>query len=243
MTEKNKKILADHKRIKTKLIPPMLQLPGGMKFVKWLDNILPELIWIGLIQEKFGIRRSIEICGTIADIGKEIIGEDKPLSMAYISNYRNLNNNQSEKFCEQLKNKNLINEFSVAIKELIYFYPECPLGKLFQHSQNREDDSPEKMKQLFKTYLNKYFYRRVYLTNLMEGTALYMGWIADLIKYTSKVTIPNLNALASYQPDEEIYEKVSASVRATTQALMNDLDTTWCQYFWNRGLEIDECEK
>ncbi|WP_131778371.1 hypothetical protein [Legionella bozemanae] len=195
------------------------------------------------MQEKLGIKRSIEICSSIAEIGKEIIGESKPLSMAYISNYRNLDNYQLENFFEQLKSKDLINEFSFAIKELIYFYPECPLGKLFQHPQNCEDDSPEKMKQVFKTYLDKYFYRRVYLTNLMEGTALYMGWIADLIKYTSKVTIPDLNALANYQPDEDIYEKASASVRATTHGLMKDLDITWCQYFWNRGLEIDECQK
>lgn len=242
MPKKQKKILADHKQVGKKLIPPMLQLSGGINFVKWLDHILPELIWIGLLQEKLGIKRSVEVCNAIAEIGKGIVNTTHPISMAYISNYRKLNNQQAKIFFEQMASRNIYEDFSIALKELIYLYPECPLTKLIEHQQKNGVDSPEEIKR-FKRHLDKYFYRREYSTNLIEGTALYMAWIAGIIKYGPNVTIPDLEALANHQPDEEIYQKVSASVRSSTQLLMKDLDTTWCQYFWNRGLQIDRCQK
>lgn len=89
LKKKTKKILKDHKQIGKKFVPPMLQLQGGMKFVKWLDKILPELIWLRLLHEKLGIKRSVEICCSIARAIKEIYQEEHS-TFALISNYKKL---------------------------------------------------------------------------------------------------------------------------------------------------------
>lgn len=144
MSKKSKKILVDHKQVRKKLIPPMLQLSGGLQFVKWLDHILPELIWIGLLQEKLGIKRSVEICSAIAEIGKEVMEEKLIVSMAYISNFKGLSKHQVESFFDQLKSKGVLEDFSFGLKELIYLYPECPLAKFTEHPSKYGIDSLKK---------------------------------------------------------------------------------------------------
>lgn len=243
MTKNKEKILSDHKRIKKKLIPPMLQLSGGIVYAKWLNNVLPELIWIGLLQEKLGIRRSVEICGEIAAIGKEVLKDSQVLSFAYISNYKKLDDVQLASFYTKMKNKNFLREYSNSLRELVLLYPECPLAKLVNYRQEDEETQCNEIKKLFSNCLAKYFYRQVHLTNLMESTALYMGWTSGLIKYTNNVKPPDLNVLITSHPGEEQYEKVSSSIRSSTMVLISDVDMDWSTYFWNKGLLIDECQK
>ena len=46
MTQKKKKILEGHKRIGKRFIPPMMQLPM-MRSTSYVNDMLPELVWIG----------------------------------------------------------------------------------------------------------------------------------------------------------------------------------------------------
>lgn len=237
---KAKKILSDHKKVGKKFIPPMLQLQGGMKFVKWLDNVLPEILWIGMMQEKLGIKRSIEICCVIAKTMKNICQEQHS-NFALISSYKKLNTTQYTALANELGENNLLSEISFSLKSLLMLYPSCPLNRVVSIEENNTSHG-EALNE-FKTILDRYFDRRVHSTNVMEATALCMCMLSGHVKYTNNVRPPDINALLTELPGSATYEKVASSVRATTLSLVSNVDEEWPCYFWGRGLLIDECKK
>jgi hypothetical protein len=218
----------------------MLQLPGEIKFVRWLDKILPEIIWIGLLQEKLGIKRSIEICCAIAKALKDIYQEQNS-TFALISNYKKLTDVQYMALLNSLSSSKMLNEISFSLKPLVILYPLCPLNKLVTNTEN--DYVYDNVLSEFKCILNKYFYRRAHLTNVMEGTALYMGILAGHVQYVNNTTPPDLNALIMSSPGSALYEKTASAVRSMTVSLVSNANEEWPQYFWNRGLVIDRCNK
>lgn len=54
-------VLGDHKRIKSKLVTPFNNAFGPMREVSWINMMIPELLWIALVQESWGPRRGVEI--------------------------------------------------------------------------------------------------------------------------------------------------------------------------------------
>ena len=53
-------ILDGHIRDKKKLIPPMLGFPQTA-FVSTIDSIFPEIVWIGVLFDSYGLRDGVEI--------------------------------------------------------------------------------------------------------------------------------------------------------------------------------------
>ena len=49
-----KKVLQDHKQRGKTLIPPVTHMLGPLREVSWVKTILPELLWVALIQDRYG---------------------------------------------------------------------------------------------------------------------------------------------------------------------------------------------
>lgn len=173
-----------------------------MKFVKWLDKILPEIIWIGLLQEKFGIKRSIEICCAIANAASDVIDEQKSMSVALISNYKQLTSHQYTELLKILETKKVLTELSCGLEGFIAIYPDCPLRNLVINN------------------------RGVHLTNVMEGTALCMAILVGHVRYVHEATLPNLDALVTELPGSPSYEKTASLVRESIQKSVRDFYAT-----------------
>ena len=57
MTEKTGPVLQDHKRKNKRLIPPLLAVMGDKHSpYSWARQLVPELIWIGMLQQGMGIK-------------------------------------------------------------------------------------------------------------------------------------------------------------------------------------------
>ena len=54
------RVLSDHKKVEKRFIPPLLQL-GPLGEIKWIDCILPELLWIGLLNEYYDLSKGAEL--------------------------------------------------------------------------------------------------------------------------------------------------------------------------------------
>jgi hypothetical protein len=50
-------VLADHKRRGKTLLAPFNHMIGPLREVSWVRSIIPEILWIGLIQFQHGHRR------------------------------------------------------------------------------------------------------------------------------------------------------------------------------------------
>ena len=64
----SKKILEDHKKEGKKLKPPLLTI-GIFVDLSWVDYIIPDVIWITLLKERFGEKVGTEIVNKFIGLG------------------------------------------------------------------------------------------------------------------------------------------------------------------------------
>ena len=58
---RKREVLGDHKRIGKRFIPPFLYQLGSLSEISWVNEIMPEILWIGLLIEHFGYQRGVEL--------------------------------------------------------------------------------------------------------------------------------------------------------------------------------------
>ena len=86
---KKKRVLEGHKKVGSHFIPPMKQIPN-IKSTSFVNQMLPELIWIGLINDNVGYVGGARLIEKIFIEVEEIGGTDSKDNFAYASSYGQL---------------------------------------------------------------------------------------------------------------------------------------------------------
>ena len=84
---KKKKILDGHKKVGNKFIPPAKHLIN-LSEMTWTEDLLPELIWLGVLVRKLGLRKGIEYSSFMIATAMELFKSEKHLDFAFISSFR-----------------------------------------------------------------------------------------------------------------------------------------------------------
>ncbi|NOY51052.1 MAG: hypothetical protein GXO88_10895, partial [Chlorobi bacterium] len=69
------KVLDDHKRLGKRFIPPLLNY-GNLADVSWADMMVPDLIWIALVNENYGKQKGAEIIKNFYEVAKSTFKND-----------------------------------------------------------------------------------------------------------------------------------------------------------------------
>ena len=69
MNNKNSKktVLSGHKKVGSKFIPPFAQI-GQFSEISYINVVLPEIIWMGLVQDTLGVRGCVDLCADFVQI-------------------------------------------------------------------------------------------------------------------------------------------------------------------------------
>jgi hypothetical protein len=240
--QNRKTVLRDHQRIGKRLIPPLAQL--NLSEVSWMDLILPELIWLGVLNNIYGRVKGAELAITLPKIATSVGREtDKNEWFISVSCFSNLSKQQGQDVVELLTASGQIEPYRKAFSTLVNYYPECPLGFLF-NSENPRMESPNKDLQHFKQLLNRLFDRKSVDATFVQANAIYIAFVLDKLKVSKNLTLAEFPKIQDY-PNTEISKRIASSVRATINIIFGGdiLETTtfWPKYFWNRGLQIEPC--
>jgi hypothetical protein len=65
-SERNYSKLDRHERKGRILTPPLMGIPGGLSLASWLNDRLPELLWVALIHERLGRENALAVIRVIA---------------------------------------------------------------------------------------------------------------------------------------------------------------------------------
>lgn len=239
---KSKKgILSDHKKVGKVFKPPFMQL-GQLEETSWTKYTLPELFWIGLILERYGLQNGIDLCLTLAEEARQVQQEDQNNWFAATSVYTVLTNESQAIVSQRLATMNKLQPIQEALSSLIYFYPECPLAFLFEGvNLSMEQDDLTDLKEV----LASMYAKRDRLPILAQAQGTYIALVAQKLRIPKDCELTNLEAVKNY-PDTEESLRVGASVCATCNMLigmvMKENRSDWSDYFWRRGFEIDSCE-
>ncbi len=237
--KKKKQLLKGHKRIGKRFIPPMKQIPS-MNQVSYIDNILPELIWIGLINEKVGYIRGTRILEKIFSTIDEFKEPEQHSSFALISSFNSLSLYQKECLAEVLDQDGFLEIVRNSIAPLNLLYENCPL--LFLGPPTEQYSSEEliaTMKNCVGKVIDKYETPGI----VLNGSILLSRLVTRKIKFPADMDLPDFNAVIN-SPDSDDAKRAAAFMRsnALMEFGMHKVDTSWAQYFWNRGYELSPCD-
>ena len=206
-----------------------------------MDDLLPELIWIGLVETNLGKKRSGELCVELAKTATTC-SSDAQGAFAFISEYGNLSNREKESLVNRLGRTGALADIHESLQILDVHYPESPLAFLFP-TYEQPKQSQGGLHEL-KMLISELEDRRGLVATNLQATAIYIYFLNDKLKVPRASAMADFPEIESY-PDTEASRRVASSVRALINGFSGALDPSneWRNYFWNRGRNLEPCER
>jgi len=242
--ETKKKIFSDHKLVKKKLEPPFFHsLPGWKKNfieVPYLYKVLPELVWQGFLNDKYGIPVASSITLKLLEIIRAARNEEKGKLFCMISNFELLTEKEIDKVLAKLFLDPDYKKIVDAILPFMRIFPECPLKVLLYNplSEPTENDLAY-VKSVIKPLLNKTTKEATFVL----ANTIYFAFQMDILKVSSDSKLLNLKQIEFY-PDTEESQMIASSLRASINMFVQkgqfiEVSDKWQNYFWNRAYKLE----
>ena len=239
MAEK-KQILRDHKRIGKRLVPPlvhMLQQP--MEEVSWVKTIIPEICWLGSVQTRYGHKHGIELINAVARSARAVRQDLQKVVFGSISNYEELSLAEWQQVRDRLLQDAVLFPIQEALRPLVVLYPECPFRNLFAAPAG---DSTQNYLDTMKQLLELMFKRGERDSMMIQATFVFLAFDSGTLNVRRGLALAEFPKIEDY-PHTELSRQIGGGIRATLNMMFGrGYPGTWSEYFWNRGLQLDECE-
>lgn len=230
-------VLSDHRRDRTKFIPPFADSLGDqLQPVNWLYEEVPELLWVGLLFEKHTPPRAMEITEEFAQTAQDLFGEGE---YVFSFEYDKLSDDDFQEMRDSLAEET-VNDFSTAVAPLAYHYPSFPQSPLVGAVSDFDEDSLGILQEV----VNEMADRRSRRSMLVQTSYIYTALATDQVMLSEGVEIGDINDIMDY-PDTDESRRLASVVRAATKAMRGsrgeDDRSDWASRFWERGFEISDC--
>ncbi len=241
MEKKKKKILGDHKKVGSKFIPPLCQ-KLSLTEVSYVNQIFPEIIWMGLLNKREGYHTGIGIVESLAKKSVEIKNTEMFMNFSLASSFTKLGANEKKQIVDELEKKNLLSVLQNSLAPLTCLYEGFPMAFIGPPAEHRSKEAMlTTMKQCISDCINKYKQPGM----VMQATVMYIRGITGGLYYNKNIEPPNLEKIITdFNSDEG--RKAASSVRAFVMSeympLKERKSDEWSRSFWNQGYKIDNCQ-
>ena len=240
--EFKRRVLQGYKQMGKRFIPPFLQLQDKMVLSEnsWMDDRVPELVWIALLIESFGIKEGSQVAVDIATAAAKC-APNAERAFAAVSNYALLTAEQAGCLRQALYEDGILDKAQRGLAALINDYPCFPLACLAEQTPLDGTLAGSTLDNL-KAAISKIVDREGTVATFVQATAVYVYFLNNKLKVSPGLGLANFPAIEDYPMTEES-RMAAASVRSfLTVALTRNLPIDWRIAFWNRGRELGSCE-
>lgn len=238
-----RKILQDHKQQGKSLIPPFKYMLGSLQEFSWVKTMLPELLWIALIQDYYGHCKGVELITLLAQSARKCSYAGGNRIFATISTFGEMSTTEQANLQNELVVSGGLFEIQKALFPLIAFYPECPLRFLYSTQPNYNGEVEQNIKR-FRILIEAMYDRTCRDTVLVQATVIWLAFDAEILKVHEGLSLARFPEIDKY-PDTELSQNIAASIRSSIYMFFNEayypISSSWPTYFWNHGLKIDRC--
>lgn len=240
--EARRPVLADHVRIGRRLVPPFLRFaPVGE--VKWLDQILPEILWLGLLNARHGEVRGAELGLAVAKAAEKIAKPPPNTWFGLSTAYSALGVEGAAELRAKMQSVGLLEDLLAALGPLLCRYPDCPLGVLEPADASGVGDASADLAHI-KEAIRALIDRRNRAATFAQTNAIYIAFVTDRLVVSSASALADFPAVEAY-PSTELSRRVAAAIRATLNMMVGASTTNagsnWPSRFWTRGLQLESC--
>ncbi len=203
----------------------------------WLDDRVPELIWIALLIHMFGLKEGTAIALSIAKAAAKC---DKTAKKAYAaaSDYMELSDECKRCIRLALGEEGMLQKASQGLATLTHNYTDFPLAFL---SSTDSDSSGSTLGDLEETITNV-IDRQSRAGIYAQAAAVYIFFVNDKLRVPSNSALANFPAIEEYPTTDES-RRVAAAVGSEVVGLLShDILPKWRNSFWNQGRSFGSCE-
>jgi len=238
-----KKILQDYKRQGKTFIPPFTHMLGPLQEISWVKTMIPELVWIALIQQHYGHSKGVSLITSLTRLARKCAPSEKIRIFVTISSFKEMTSDEQLCLQSELGVSGELFEIQKAFTPLIVFYPECTLRFLFSTMPSLTDGGNKHLEN-FKTLVAGLYDKTSRNTMMVQATPVWLAFDSGALKVFEGLTLASFPEIEKY-PNTELSQKVAASIRASVPMFFTEhhypASSNWPRYFWNRGFEIDRC--
>jgi hypothetical protein len=191
-----RKILQDHKRRGKALIPPFTDKLGPLREVSWVRTMLPEFLWIALIQDCHGLHEGVDMVTALTRIARRRSPSEKKHIIATITSLGELNTDEQSFLRSELAASGDLFNIQKPLLPLVVFYPDCPLRFLYSTEPTFADGTDQHLER-FKTQVQGLYDKTSRDTMMVQATAMWLAFDSGVLKVSEGL------ALASFPEIEE----------------------------------------
>ena len=236
-----KKVLSDHIQKKKKLLPPLLAFAGEKhKSYSWTQDVMPGLIWIGLIQEMYGMHQGVDYISRLAGAAFKIMREETKPFFCLIDSFSQLSEQQKNELLKSIDAEGFLGEIQKALSGLFYFFPGSPLEFLNTDPSRltNEQDAQILLNKIIPLLIDRYSRN----STLVLSTGVYLGLNQGKIKIaTDKIDMAEKFAHIPFYPDTKKSQMAASSFRSMAfifsnsgNESKNEEQIKWTKFFWSQ---------
>lgn len=237
---KRKTVLPKHKKVGSRFIPPWNYLLGPIRETSWVEQGIPEFIWIACLHRKYGISRGTELALALSRAAFAVRPENKGW-FASLSEYLPLALEDQQKILANLADAKLLADLRSGLEGFTLLYPAHPLAFLLPAAAATPSEAD---RESLRNTLFPLYEKLERSTVLVQGTVIYLGFINDRLKVSADSVLARFPKLEDY-PSTAESKMIAAAVRSMivmiTGAANSEESLRWAREFWNRGLKVDSC--
>ena len=235
-----RRVLQDYRQQGKRFIPPMLQ-HFPIKETSWIDDRLPELVWIALLLQIYGQPEGTKIAVGIAEAAAKCSGADR-LVFAFASDFGHPSSEQKKSTAEELRRCDLLEQAGLGLVALSENYSTFPMAFLSDTLSPSRSYRGTTLRDL-RALLEEMYDRHTLLSILVQAAAVEIAFKNNRLQVPPNSRLANMSTLGEYPHTAESQETAYAVV-ATVSGLLSQVDgDRWPTEFWNRGRALEPCEE
>jgi hypothetical protein len=229
------RVLTGHKRVGNRLKPEFLT-KMNFQFVSYVDQTLPEIVLLGLLNDGLGYSRGAELSLLFAEALRACRESAVPL----ISDLACLTSNEVASVALRLKEAGALEEVRAAFTPFILLCPEHPLAGI-----DPVDMPQDLAMEHLKTCVGRLYDRNATPACAAMANLYYVQACGGRLHIANGMRVPSLEAITA-RPESEDARHASASVRMFAQSLVGQVlqerPAHWPDVFWNRCYQVSDCD-
>jgi hypothetical protein len=215
---------------------------GTLNPVKWIDNLLPEMLWLGMLNNDHGHRRGVQLAEALAKVADQAMAPHTKV-FAIASTYSSIPSHRWTDII-RLISTDSFEELRKTLRPLAALYPQSAFSGLWSGDQPQPHDGDI---GIMRAHVGTMVNRGGRPAMLAQANAIYIAGITGKLIVNEDSMLSNLEAITQY-PDTEESRMAGSAVRAASLMLGRHTDDAqqagidWTRYFWQRGIEISSCD-
>jgi len=230
------RILSGHKQIGKRFVTPFNQLEL-VKETRYVERIMPELLWMDMINATLGFREGIKATMSLCSTVRDVTATSEFTNFTVASKFATVLDVDRDRVREAMRKSDVLTAVSTALSPLRRNYPAFPMSWLLLDVNNDAKADLDRISASVERIIDKYSHP----ASIAQANVLVFRGMSGMLHYAEHIPVPDFNAMAE-DPNSEQGQRSAAQARmGAMMEIVRDENDHWPRAFWNENYRLSKC--